>query len=122
MKVLDMSCFLRGPVGTGLVLCGLTAPALAAKTTRLWNLTDNTLTKVELAPVGTEAFGPDQAKNDKDGAVDHDERLKITGVASGTYDVRVADSKGRRCLVKAVAVREGEVFSIEEKQLSGCKT
>ena len=53
--------------------------------------------------------------------MDHDERLRITGVATGTYDVRVADSKGRSCLVKAVAVREGEVFSIEEKQLAGCK-
>ena len=104
-----------------LMLVALCGAASAAKTTRLWNLTDNTLTRVQLAPTGTEAFGPDQAKNDKDGSVDHDERLKVTDVPTGTYDVRLADSKGRMCLVKAVAVREGEVFSIEEKQLAGCK-
>ena len=92
----------------------------AAKTTRLWNLTENALTHVELAPAGTTAFGPDQAKNDKDGSVDHDERLKITGVTSGTYDLRVADSKGRTCTVDNVAVKEGDVFAIEEKQLA-CK-
>lgn len=92
----------------------------AAKATRFWNLTANTITKLELAPAGTQSFGADQAKNDKDGAVDHDERLKITGVSSGAYDVRLADSKGRTCVVKNVAVKEGDVFSIEEKQLADC--
>ena len=104
------------------ILVAVAGTASAAKTTRLWNLTDNTLTRVELAPTGTDAFGPDQAKNDKDGSVDHDERLRIVNVPTGTYDVRIADSKGRHCLVKAVAVREGDIFSIEEKQLNGCGT
>ena len=94
--------------------------AQAAKATRFWNLTANTVTKFELAPAGTENFGADQAKNDKDGSVDHDERLKIVGVSSGAYDVRLADAKGRTCLVKNVAVKEGDVFSIEEKQLTDC--
>ena len=94
--------------------------ALAAKTTRFWNLTANTVTKFELAPAGSENWGADQAKNDRDGSVDHDERLKITGVSSGSYDARLADSKGRRCVVKNIAVTEGEVFSIEEKQLVNC--
>ena len=95
--------------------------AVAAKPTRFWNLTDNTVTRLELAPAGTTAFGPDQAKNDKDGSVDHDERLNILDVASGTYDVRLADSKGRQCVVKNVPVKQGDVFSIEEKQLKDCK-
>ena len=73
-----------------------------------------------MAPAGSEQWGADQAKNDKDGSVDHDERLKITGVVSGPYDVRLVDAKGRRCLVRNVAVTEGEVFSIEEKELTGC--
>ena len=103
------------------VLLALSGSALAAKATRFWNLTDNTITRFELAPAGTDKFGPDQAKNDKDGSVDHDERLKILDVASGTYDARLADSRGRTCLVKNVAVKEGEVFSIEEKQLTDCK-
>ncbi len=103
------------------IVAVLGGTAFAAKPTRFWNLTDNTVTRFELAPAGTGKFGPDQAKNDKDGSVDHDERLKILDVASGTYDARLADSKGRMCLVKAVPVKEGEVFSIEEKQLTDCK-
>lgn len=106
---------------TALALVLAMGTAEAAKGTRFWNLTENTVTKLELAPAGTEQFGQDQAKNDKDGAVDHDERLKVTGVKTGTYDVRLADSKGRSCTVRNVAVTEGEVFSIEEKQLKDCK-
>ncbi len=95
--------------------------AASAKTTRFWNLTDNTINKFELAPAGTDTFGPDQAKNDKDGAVDHDERLKIVGTPTGTYDARLSDARGRTCLVKNVAIKDGDVFSIEEKQLTDCK-
>ena len=95
--------------------------ALAAKATRMWNLTDNTITKLQLAPTGSTDYGPDQAKNDKDGAVDHDERLKITGVSTGSYDAKFSDAKGRTCTVKNLAVKEGDVFSIEEKQLDCAK-
>ena len=95
--------------------------AAAAKTTRFWNLTDNTITKFELAPAGTDKFGPDQAKNDKDGTVEHDERLKIVDVPTGTYEARFTDSKGRMCTVKNIDVKEGDVFSIEEKQLGDCR-
>jgi hypothetical protein len=94
--------------------------ASAAKPTRFWNLTANTVTKLEMAPSGTDRWGEDQAKNDKDGSVDHDERLKVTGVTTGTYDVRLSDSKGRACLIKNVAVKEGDVFSIDEKQMTNC--
>ena len=111
---------MRTPLAAFLILAA-GSTAHAAKATRFWNLTDNTITKFQLAPAGTESFGPDQAKNDKDGAVDHDERLKIVGVASGTYEARFTDSKGRTCTVKGVAVREGDVFSIEEKQLDDCE-
>ncbi len=91
--------------------------AFAAKATKMWNLTDNTVTELQLAPAGTQDYGPDQAKNDKDGSVDHDERLKITGVSTGTYDARLTDAKGRTCTAKNLAVKEGDIFSIEEKQL-----
>jgi hypothetical protein len=100
--------------------CLLVSPLLAAdKPTLFWNLTKNTLTTVELAPAGTTDFGPNQCLNDPDKSVDHDERLKITGVESGSYDVRVAD-KTRSCLVRNVKVTAGKVFSIDEKQLTDC--
>ena len=101
----------------GLVFVGT---AHAAKGTRFWNLTDNTITKLELAPAGTDKWGPDQAKNDKDGAVDHDERLKIMNVSTGRYDVRFTDAKSRTCLLKDIAVTDGDVFSIDEKQMAAC--
>jgi hypothetical protein len=105
-----------------LILLGAASEtALAAKPTRFWNLTDNTVTSLRLAPAGTEQFGEDQTKADKDGAVDHDERLKLGAVASGTYDVKLVDSKGRNCLAKGIAIKSGEIFSIEEKQLSCTK-
>lgn len=111
---------MRMPLAALLILAAGTT-ACAAKTTRFWNLTDNTITKFQLAPTGTDKFGPDQAKNDKDGTVEHDERLKIVDVASGTYDAKFSDAKGRMCTVKNLAVKEGDVFSIEEKQLGDCK-
>ena len=49
---------------------------------RFWNLTQDTISEFYLAPVGTSDVGPNQCKNNKDGAVDH-ERLRITGVKAG---------------------------------------
>lgn len=105
-----------------LVATGLTAAAEPkAKGTRFWNLTGETVKKLELAPAGSTSFGPDLCAADKDGSVDNDERLKVEGVASGTYDARVTDAKGRVCLAKAIEVKEGTVFSIEADQLKDCK-
>jgi hypothetical protein len=103
-----------------LVSVGLDAVAQNPKGTRFWNLTQNTITQLQLAPAGSDAWGPDQCKNDRDGTVDHDERLRITGIASGRYDVKFTDKAGRRCTVRNIDVQDGGVFSIEEKQLSEC--
>jgi hypothetical protein len=88
--------------------------------TRFWNLTRHTISELYLAPAGTTDFGPNQCKNDKDGTVDPDERLRITGVSSGAYDARLKDSSGRSCLVRNIKVEAGEIFSIEEKELTSC--
>lgn len=107
---------------TLLAATGLAASAEPkAKGTRFWNLTGETVKKLELAPAGTTSFGPDLCAADKDGEVDNDERLKVEGVASGSYDVRLTDKKGRVCLVKGVEVKDGAVFSIEADQLKDCK-
>ena len=93
----------------------------AAKDTRFWNLTSSTVKSLELAPAGTSAFGPNQCANDPDGAVDHDERVKVTGVATGVYDARLKLADGRVCMAKAVRIETGKPFSIEDKDLVGCK-
>ena len=88
--------------------------------TRFWNLTRHTISEFHLAPAGTTDWGPNQCKNDKDGTVDPDERLRITGVTAGTYDAKLTDVSGRTCLVKNIKVEAGEIFSIEEKELNDC--
>jgi len=96
------------------------AAAAQGRPTRFWNLTRNTISQFYLAPSGTSNWGPNQCKNDKDGAVDADERLIITGVPSGTYDAKLADVTGRVCIVRNIKVEAGSIFSIEEKDLTSC--
>jgi hypothetical protein len=108
------------PVVT-LVLVATSIAAIAqSRPTRFWNLTRHTISELYLAPSGSTEFGPNQCKNDKDGTVDPDERLRITGVASGTYDAKLKDVSGRSCLVRNIKVEAGEIFSIEEKELTAC--
>jgi hypothetical protein len=116
---------MRAPLAISAVLLALAAigtdvRAQNAKGIRFWNLTSNTITQLQMAPAGTDTWGPDQCKNDRDGTVDHDERLRITGITPGRYDVKFTDKTGRRCTVRNVEVQDGAVFSIEEKQLAGC--
>ena len=99
------------------------ADALAQnpKGIRFWNLTLNTITQLQMAPAGSDAWGPDQCKNDRDGTVDHDERLRITGVEPGRHDAKFTDKIGRTCIVRNIELKDGAVFSIEEKELTDCK-
>ncbi len=102
-------------------LASISSVALAeGRPTRFWNLTRHTISEFHLAPAGTANWGPNQCKNDKDGTVDADERLQITGVAPGTYDAKLKDVSGRTCIVRNIEVKAGEIFSIEEKELTSC--
>ena len=96
------------------------AQGAARQGTRFWNLTSSTVTRLQLAPAGTQSFGPDQCQNDPDGAVDHDERLRLVGVAPGRYDVKLADKTGRVCVVRNLAIEDDKVFSITEADLTDC--
>ena len=100
---------------------GSSVAAQDRKGIRFWNLTLYTITTLQMSPAGKDSWGPDHCKNDRDGTVDHDERLRITGVEPGRYDVKLSDKTGRVCIVRNVEVREGAVFSIEEKQLTDCR-
>jgi hypothetical protein len=108
------------------VLFALAVTASAAlaegRPTRFWNLTRYTISELYLAPAGTTNWGPNQCKNDKDGTVDPDERLPITGVTAGSYDVKLVDTSGRTCLVRNIKVVIGQIFSIEERELTSCTT
>jgi hypothetical protein len=106
-------------MGLASVLAATSAPA-ADKPARFWNLTSVTITTLSLAPAGTGRFGRNQCENDRDGEVDPRERLPITDAAPGRYDIRLTDKSGRVCIAKAIAVRAGEVFALEDKDLTDC--
>ena len=88
---------------------------------RFWNLTKATVVKFHLAPAGTTQWGKNQCENDKDGNVDVDERLRLTGISPGRYDARIVDVNGRECRAENIDVKAGDVFSLEEKDLKNCK-
>lgn len=105
-----------------IALLTVLAPADAAERARMrfWNLTAHTLTSLQFSPPGQNAWGANQCENDNDKTVDHDERLRITGLAAGRYDAKLSDKMGRTCVVKDVDVKDG-IFAIEEKQLTNCE-
>ena len=92
----------------------------AASGTRLWNLTSGTIKEFRLAAAGTTNFGRNQCENDKDGTVDHDERLPILGVASGRYDAKIVYATGKACMARGLEIKEGKVFSIDDHDLKDC--
>ena len=110
---------MKRAIPLGFLAILLAGPAMA-KDTRFWNLTSSTVESLELTPAGASAFGPNQTKNDPDGTVDHDERVKVTGVATGAYDARLKLADGRQCMAKSLRIEAGKVFAVEEKDLVGC--
>jgi hypothetical protein len=106
-------------VASALVILA-TGAAAQDRPPRFWNLTRNTIAEFYLAPAGTAKWSDNQCKNDRDGTVDSDERLRITGIGPGTYDAKLKDVTGRSCLVRNIKVEAGEVFTIEERDLTSC--
>jgi len=105
-----------------LALAAVSSTAFGAAPLRFWNLTSVTISKLYLAPPGTNNWGPDQCQNDPDGSVDPDERLMLKGIEPGRYDVKVTDKAGRSCIVPDVEIKGGKpyAFSIEERDLKNC--
>jgi hypothetical protein len=103
-----------------LVLMLTAAQAAERRGMRFWNLTLHTLTSLQFSAPGQNAWGPNQCENDNDKTVDHDERLRITGMTPGRYDAKLIDKMGRTCVVRNVEVKDS-VFAIEEKQLTDCE-
>jgi hypothetical protein len=87
---------------------------------RLWNLTTATISNFQLSPAGKDSWGLNQALNDRDKEVDHDERLRITGIEPGRYDARVGYRDSRQCLVRDIEIKADAVFSIADKDLKDC--
>ena len=67
-------------VSVALLLASASELAAQGKGIRFWNLTTATISSFQLSPAGKDTWRPNQTLNDKDKEVDHDERLRITGV------------------------------------------
>ena len=94
--------------------------AAQGKGIRFWNLTSATISGFQLSPAGKNDWGPNQTLNDKDKEVDHDERLRITGVEPGRYDAKVSYPGARQCFVRDIEIKAEAVFSIADKDLRDC--
>ena len=103
-----------------LTLAGEAAAQSKGKGIRLWNLTTETISGLQLSPAGKTEWGPNQCLNDKDKEVDHDERLRITGVEFGRYDAKVSYLSARQCIVRDIEIKADAVFSIADKDLKDC--
>ena len=105
-----------------LLVSGEAGAQSKGKGIRLWNLTTATISGFELSPAGKNDWGPNQTLNDPDKEVDHDERLRITGVEPGRYDAKVSYRDARQCFVRDIEIKADAVFSIADKDLKDCNT
>jgi hypothetical protein len=111
---------LRISIAVTAVLLSTSQAVAQGKGIRLWNLTTATISNFQLSPAGKNSWGPNQALNDRDKEVDHDERLRITGIEPGRYDARVGYRDSRQCLVRDIEIKADAVFSIADKDLKDC--
>ncbi len=107
-------------VSTAVLLVSSSQAFAQGKGIRFWNLTSATVSNFQLSPAGKNDWGANQTLNDKDKEVDHDERLRITGVDPGRYDAKVGYPKGRTCFVRNIEIAADAVFSIADKDLKDC--
>jgi hypothetical protein len=110
---------MRWILAAALSLAGAHQLAAAGKGVRFWNLTTATVLGLQLSPAGKDSWGPDQTLNDKDKEVDHDERLRITGVEPGRYDAKIS-YRDKQCLARDIEIKADSVFSIADKDLKDC--
>ena len=112
---------MRALIAVGALSLAMPSGLLAqGKGIRLWNLTTSTISGFQLSPAGRMPGRPNQTLNDKDKEVDHDERLRITGVEPGRYDAKVGYPGSKQCLVRDIEIKADAVFSIADKDLKDC--
>ena len=102
------------------LLAGTGQLSAQGKGIRFWNLTTATISNFQLSPAGTSSWGSDQTLNDRDKEVDHDERLRITGIQPGRYDAKIGYRDSKQCFVRNLEIKADAVFSIADKDLENC--
>jgi hypothetical protein len=96
--------------------------AAAADRFFLYDMTTSTVfTGVYFARPGTEAWGANQALNDKDHELDPSERLALKDLTRSVYDLKLVDRKGRTCIRRAVDLNKETTFEVHDSDLTECK-
>ena len=116
----------RSRPATILLLLALCASAgwgaAAAERFFVYNLTTSTeFTGVFLAPAGTENWGANQALNDKDKSLETSERLPLSGISRGVFDIKLQDRKGHICVKHDVDLTRDTSFDIRDSDLVDCR-
>jgi hypothetical protein len=121
VEILGEVTMSRVLIAIGVLLIAMPSNLAAqGKGIRLWNLTTARMTGFELSTAGKRDWGPNQTLNDRDKEVDHDERLRITGVEPGRYDAKITYPGARQCFVRDIEIKADAVFSIADKDLKDC--
>jgi hypothetical protein len=85
----------------------------------VYNLTSaSDLGGLYLAPAGTTDWGPNQTLNDRDHQLEPTERLAVTGIGHGVYDVRAVTTQGHACVKVAVDLTHDTTFDIRDADLA----
>src|SRR5258707_1458410 len=104
-----------------LLLASADELAAQGKGIRLWNLTTATISSFQLSPAGKDDWGPNQTLNDKDKEVDHDERLRITGIEPGRYDAKVGYPDNKQSPPRPKARSEEHTSELQSRQYLVCR-
>lgn len=111
----------RSTLITIAALCCATA-ASAAEKFFVYNETSVTdFTGVYLAPTGTQKWTKNEALNDSDKSLQRTERLLLTGIGHGVYDVRLVDQHDHVCVLTGIDLTHEKTFEIKDGDLSACK-
>lgn len=83
--------------------------------------TGTTFSGVYLAPAGTTSWGANQTLSEHDHTLEPSERLRLTGITRGVYDVRLVDAAGHSCIKRGVDLTHEMSFEIRESDLAACR-
>jgi hypothetical protein len=102
--------------------CGAGFAAAATERFFVYNLTTSTdFTGVFPAPAGSQTWGPNQALNDRDHSLDVTERLTITGIGHGRFDVKLQTRTRQTCIKRDVDLTRETIFDIRDADIAGCR-
>ncbi len=97
------------------------SPAAVRKFVAFNETASTVFTGLYLAPAGTTDWGPNQVLSEPDKTLDASERLTLTGVSPGRFDVKLVDGAGDACILRGVDLRRETSFEIRDADLAACQ-